>query len=115
MPVSLTMEESRPRRYAAVHGALIALCRTWAAYTVRRAIIDVTSTSEQDYREFGLDKAEMLAALEMLRGELEGSLSREAAHDAPAPGAPRLAIVVTKREAPHMSPVGRLVGSPSTE
>lgn len=98
MPVSLAMEEARPRRYAAVRGVLIALCRTWAAHTIRRAIADVSSMSEQDYREFGFDKAEMLAALEMLRGELEGSPSPEAAHAAPAPSAPRLAIVVTKRD-----------------
>jgi hypothetical protein len=108
MPASLAIEESRPKRYAIVRGVPTALCRTWAGHTVRRAIADVSATSEQDYQEFGLNKAEMLAALELLRDELEGTPATEAVHTGHGVNNPRLAIVVTRRDARRLSCAGAL-------
>lgn len=66
-----------PRRHAprstAVRARIAALCAAWTAYTLRRGIADVASTSDQDYRDFGLDKGEILRGLIQLREELEGS------------------------------------------
>jgi hypothetical protein len=70
----------------------------WIAYTLKRAIADVASMNDQDYRTFGLDKAEILGALTRLHAEVEHngrSLARVVGRKgAVAP----LAIVVTKRE-----------------
>jgi len=70
----------------------------WTAYTLKRAIADVASMNDQDYRTFGLDKAEILGALTRLHAEVEHngrSLARVVGRKgAVAP----LAIVVTKRE-----------------
>ncbi len=61
-----------PRLRAIVHEGLTALCRAWTTYTLKRATADVAAMSERDYREFGLDKAEILTALRRLRDEIEG-------------------------------------------
>lgn len=55
---------------AIVRGALTTLWQVWAAYTLKRAIADVASTSDQDYRDFGLDKAEILGELRNLREQV---------------------------------------------
>jgi hypothetical protein len=72
MSTVLAIGHAHPQRPAIVRAALSALCKTWTAYTLERAIADVAATSEQDYREFGLDKVQMLAALRQLRGEIGG-------------------------------------------
>jgi hypothetical protein len=54
-------------------GALSALWEAWTAHTLKRAIADVASMSEEDYRDLGLDKGEVLAALTSLRDEIKGS------------------------------------------
>jgi hypothetical protein len=93
---SLAVGRDHPRARAIVADAAAALLQAWAAHTVKRAITDVTSTSEQDYREFGFDKAEMLYALKRLLGEIEvdGALAATAADN---PKGPRLAIMVNRR------------------
>lgn len=50
--------------------ALAALWEAWTAHTLSRAIADVISTSDKDYRDLGLDKAEILAALGCLRKDI---------------------------------------------
>ena len=88
--------QEHPRLRAIVREGLTALRNAWTAYMLKRAIADVASMREQDYREFGLDKAEILAELVRLRDKLEGN-------GAPATGpahreeSTHLAIVVTKR------------------
>jgi hypothetical protein len=60
-----------PRRHfphaTRLRSALSALGAGWAAYTVKRAIAGVASTSDRAYRDCGLDKAELLVALKCLR------------------------------------------------
>lgn len=46
---------------------LSTLGTAWAAHTLKRAIVDVSSTSDRAYRDFGFDKAEILAALGRVR------------------------------------------------
>src|SRR5262245_2762379 len=94
MRVSLTTESSRPpvRRRGGT------LFRTWAAYTVGRAIADVAATSAADYRQFGLDKEDMLAALERLREQLRGRESAGAA-DARGDHSQLLAVIVAASSA----------------
>jgi hypothetical protein len=72
MSTTLAIGHAHPERPAIVRAALSALCKTWTAYTLERAIADVAATSAQDYREFGLDKVQMLTALTQLRGEIGG-------------------------------------------
>jgi hypothetical protein len=98
MRTSLALGREHPRGRAIVHEAVIALCKVWTAYTLKRAIDDVASTSEQAYLEFGLDKAEILSALERLRDEIKGDETLAVAHAGRAANGPQLAIVVTKRK-----------------
>jgi hypothetical protein len=87
-----------------------ALCQAWAAYALKRAITDVASTSEQDYLAFGLDKAEILAALAQLRDEV-GGRGQPADHARPY-GISRFAIKVGKRfdPLPSREPLSPLPG-----
>ena len=62
--------QNHPGLRAIMREGMSALCKAWTVHTLRRAIADVASTREQDYREFGLDKAEILAALKRLRAEI---------------------------------------------
>jgi hypothetical protein len=62
--------QNHPGLRAIMREGVTALCKAWTVHTLRRAIADVASTSEQDYREFGFDKAEILAALKRLRAEI---------------------------------------------
>ena len=66
------IEQKHPRPRAIVHRGLTALCNAWTVYTLKRAIADVAATREQDYREFGFDKAEILTALRRLSDEIGG-------------------------------------------
>ena len=63
-----------PRRHfphaTRLRSALSALGAGWAAYTVKRAIAGVASTSDRAYRDCGLDKAEILVALRRLREQI---------------------------------------------
>jgi hypothetical protein len=52
---------------------MAALRAAWTAWTLKRAIADVATTSDQDYRAFGLDKGEILQGLRQLRDEIERS------------------------------------------
>ena len=61
---------------------LSALIARWTAYTLKRAIADVAATSDQAYRDFGLDRGEVLRALGWLRSDIE-------ARSGAAPRAPR--------------------------
>jgi hypothetical protein len=98
MRMSLLIERSHLKRRASVGKALAPLLKAWASHTLKRVIADVAATSDRDYGEFGLDKAEMLAALRQLHDEIaseEGSTSRRSCRDDDG----RLAVVVTKRKA----------------
>jgi hypothetical protein len=63
----LTTGRSLRQGRAMVREVVAALRRAWTTYTLNRAIGDVASMREEDYRQFGLDKAEILAALQRLR------------------------------------------------
>ncbi len=88
---------ARPRHGAgaSLRRGLASLGRAWTLYTIERAIADVDATTAAAYRDFGLDKAEMLSALSALRDELKraGRLPAEA-WAAKSP----LAIAVTCRK-----------------
>jgi hypothetical protein len=72
MSAALSIEPTHSPNRATGRGALSALCEVWTAYTLKRAIADVASTRDEDYRDFGLDKGEILAALTSLRDEIKG-------------------------------------------
>ena len=61
-----------PNRAIGRRRALSALCEAWTARTLKRAIADVASMNDQDYRDFGLDKGEILVALTSLRDQIKG-------------------------------------------
>ena len=94
---AVILEQDRPRAEGGMRGMLTALCSAWAAYTVKRAMSDVLATSDRDYREYGLDKAELLAALGRLRDEIADRGGNAAAHADAGSGRPVLAIAVTRR------------------
>jgi pantothenate kinase type III len=52
-----------------VRDVLMAVSRAWTAHLLNRAIADV-ATMNRDYREVGLDRVEVLAALTHLREEI---------------------------------------------
>ena len=86
------------RRQSRMRSRARALRNAWAAYTVKRAIAEVASTSERDYLAFGLDKHDILAALAHLRDEI-GSRGRHARRDNG-----RFVIVVARRRLCASSP-----------
>lgn len=96
MSAVLTIGHNHPQGPAIVRGALTALWKVWTAYALKRAISDVASTSDQDYRDFGLDKAEILAALRRLRDEIEDGGTLVARDRARHCNGRQLAIVVAK-------------------
>ena len=69
MSAVLTMQQEHQPARLRMRGALDALRKAWAAFTLERAIADVASMRDQDYRDFGLEKAEILSALRQLREE----------------------------------------------
>ena len=84
MSAILTMGRQPAQQGPAItHRALTALWKVWATYTLKRAIADVASMSDRDYRDFGLDKAEILGALRSLREQLVASRGTVAAAHAP--------------------------------
>ena len=90
--------QEQPQLRAIVRDGVKALCKGWAAYSLRRALSDVALTSEQDYRRFGLDKAEILAALSRLHEEIGGGAPIAAERLGRGGIGCPLAILVTKRE-----------------
>ncbi len=88
--------QEQPQLRATLREGLTALCKAWAHYSLKRAIADVASTSEQDYRHFGFDKAEILEALGRLQDEIGAGrrVVAEPSHRR-ASGCP-LAIVVSR-------------------
>jgi hypothetical protein len=92
MSTVLTIGHESAQGPAIAHQALTTLRKVWAAYTLKRAIADVASTSDRDYRDFGLDKAEILGALRSLHEQVV------ARHGAPAAAhAPGAAVRLTLR------------------
>jgi hypothetical protein len=71
MSAALSIAQTPTPHRAIGRRALAALCEVWTAYTLKRAIADVASTCDEDYRDFGLDKGEILAALTSLRDEIK--------------------------------------------
>jgi hypothetical protein len=67
MSAILTIGQTHSSARAIGRSALAALSEAWTVHTLRRAIADVNSANERDYRDFGLDKADVLAALGCLR------------------------------------------------
>jgi len=107
MSAVLNIGHRHPQGPASMSGALAELWKAWTAHTLKRAIADVASMRDQDYREFGLDKAEILAALRRLRDAIEDDRTFVATHpsrDYAGVGPPRLpkgcqlAISVARRE-----------------
>jgi hypothetical protein len=90
--------QEQPQLRAMVREGVKALCKGWAAYSLRRALADVALTSEHDYRHFGLDKAEILAALSRLHEEIGGGAPIVAERLGRGGIGSPLAILVTKRE-----------------
>lgn len=86
------------RRHGRVRARAKALCSAWAAYTLKRAITDVATTSAQDYSAFGLDKAQILAALALLRDEIDAGGSPAARH--PLGNDTRRLVVMVARRRP---------------
>lgn len=83
MSAILTMGREPAQGPAIAHRALTALWKVWATYTLKRAIADVASTSDQDYRDFGFDKAEILGALRSLHEQVVASRETVAAAHTP--------------------------------
>jgi hypothetical protein len=80
-----------------IRRVLAPLFRTWALYTLKRAIADVASMREQDYPALGFDKSEILTALGRLCDEIEdGEMFGARRSGRRAEG--QLAIVVAKRQ-----------------
>ena len=96
MRAAPSIGQNHPGLRAIMREGVTALCKAWTVHTLRRAIADVASTSEQDYREFGLDKAEILAALKRLRAEITYGASRTAKNRGRDPDGCPLTIIVTK-------------------
>jgi hypothetical protein len=72
MSAALNLGQTHSSGPAIGRGALSALCQAWTAHTLKRAIADVASMSDKAYRDFGLDKGEVLAALTSLHDEIKG-------------------------------------------
>jgi hypothetical protein len=79
MSPAIAVQEQFSRHSIAFRSRMAALCRAWTTFTLKRAIADVASTSDQDYRDFGLDKGDILRGLGQLRYELECSSSKPVA------------------------------------
>jgi hypothetical protein len=66
----VAVQEHFSRRSIAFRSRMAALCTVWTTRTLKRAIADLAPMSDQDYRDFGLDK-DILRGLRQLRYELE--------------------------------------------
>ena len=105
MSTVLAMGRKPSQGPAGVRGALTTLWQVWAAYTLRRAIAGVASTSDQDYRDFGLDKAEILGGLRNLRAQVMADSGTPAAAQGSGMA---LRIALRRRTAPVASGGGFL-------
>jgi hypothetical protein len=61
----------RLQRSFALRERIAMLRTTWTTYMLKRAIAEVASMSERDYRDFGFDKTEVLDGLRELRDNIE--------------------------------------------
>jgi len=71
MSAGLTVGQKHPYGRATARKAFSALCKAWATFTLKRMIAEITSMSDHDCRELGMDKAEILAVLSRLRREIK--------------------------------------------
>jgi hypothetical protein len=92
----LTTGQSHRQGRAVMRGAVATLRRAWTAYTLERAIADVASMGDEDYLQFGLDRAEILEALARLRDEV--ATEATSADDSDTVDGSRLAVVVNRRK-----------------
>jgi hypothetical protein len=90
MSAGLRIRQTHSSGRAIGRSALAALWEAWTAHTLSRAIADVASTSDKNYRDLGFDKAEILAALGCLR---DGIALGRADHIAYSPRAMAAEIV----------------------
>ena len=90
-------QQQHPQLQPIVREGLTSLCRVWTAYALKRAIADVASMSDQDYWEFGLDKAEIRWALTRLRDEIKSNEPLAARRPLRAYNSCPLAIVAARR------------------
>jgi hypothetical protein len=99
----MTINPGRQRlqRSFALRERFAMLRATWTTYMLKRAIAEVDSMSERDYRDFGFDKSEILDGLRQLRDNIEFCSLR---------AAQELSIVLFRHEARLQS---RAVVSPA--
>jgi hypothetical protein len=76
---AIAIQNQLSQHRIAFRSMMAALGAAWATFTLKRAIADVASTSDQAYRDFGLDKGDILKGLGQLRYELECSSSKPVA------------------------------------
>lgn len=110
MGTVLAVEHNHPQGPALVRKALTALGAAWAAHTLKRAIADVSSTSDQAYRDFGLDKAEILIALGRLRKQIAVNSNTQATAMHPGRLLPCTGadfVIEVARRKPQTSPASR--------
>jgi hypothetical protein len=77
-----------------VRSRLAALRQAFVAHTLKRAIADVAATSESDFRDFGIDKGELLDGLARLREVVRSDAPAAAA--AGRAGADGLSVMVVR-------------------
>ena len=63
----VAVQEQFSRRSITFRWWIQALCSVLTTRTLKRAIADLASTSDQDYRDFGLDKGDILREAAALR------------------------------------------------
>ena len=73
MSPAIAVQEQFSRYSVAFRSRMAALCGAWTTHTLKSAIADVASNSDQEYRDFGFDKGDILRGLRQLRYELECS------------------------------------------
>lgn len=66
MSANFVTEAHDGRPGSAVRARFVALRQAYLVHTLKRAITDVMATEERDYRDFGLDKRDVLAGLSHL-------------------------------------------------
>jgi hypothetical protein len=76
MSAQFVAQQQYLRYSMAFRARVAALCAAWTIYTLKRASADVASMTDWDYRDFGLDKDDMLRVLRQLRYGLEGPILR---------------------------------------
>jgi hypothetical protein len=61
-------------KLVASHSRLVALRTAWLAHILRQATTAVARSDEQTYRDFGLDREEILRALRLVHDGLEDAV-----------------------------------------